>query len=282
LVKEFAPVFDVNDLLNLQKAHIYIKLLVDGIAAPAFSSQTLPPKDIPNSYRDQVVEHSRAVYGRPRDEVEAMIDETAGYRQKREAEQAHKTAQDSLNKASSLAIHPPKPAATPIAVPVATPAPQPVLAPAPTPVLINPIVQLPVVADEVGKGIVTAPEQVSESVVPYNEEGEESRVERQEKPLKIMEGLVWKEVAQKGGSKWYLGEPEEAVRARQAEKLRLKELATESPTLVSPTEQTSNEDIPVTSGVMSRSEVVEPAVWQSGPLSTVSTLREGESINLPL
>ncbi|MCD6371856.1 MAG: type IV secretion system DNA-binding domain-containing protein, partial [Candidatus Aenigmarchaeota archaeon] len=54
LEKEFLPDFDKNDLVNLPKYHIYLRLMVDGIATRPFLSQTLPPLVKPEkSWREE-------------------------------------------------------------------------------------------------------------------------------------------------------------------------------------------------------------------------------------
>ena len=73
LVKEFEPVFENNDLVNLDKYHIYIKLLVDGIASPAFSGQTLPPSEKITGNAEEITELSRKRYSKPRALVEQKI-----------------------------------------------------------------------------------------------------------------------------------------------------------------------------------------------------------------
>ena len=47
LEKEFMPEFLQNDLVNLSKANIYIKLMIDGVASRPFSAETMPPQKIP-------------------------------------------------------------------------------------------------------------------------------------------------------------------------------------------------------------------------------------------
>ncbi|MEK7096639.1 MAG: type IV secretion system DNA-binding domain-containing protein, partial [Patescibacteria group bacterium] len=59
LVKEFEPVFEANDLVNLDKYQIYIKLLIDGISSPAFSARTLPPVDKITGNGEAVINQSR-------------------------------------------------------------------------------------------------------------------------------------------------------------------------------------------------------------------------------
>lgn len=73
LVKEFEPVFDNNDLVNLDKYNIYIKLLIEGIASPAFSARTLPPSDKITGNAEKVTEISRVKYSKDRAYVEQQI-----------------------------------------------------------------------------------------------------------------------------------------------------------------------------------------------------------------
>jgi len=77
LEKEFAPEFTSNDLINLDRAHIYVKLLIDGVVSNPFSAVSLPaitltetPKE---SFADLIIEQSRRQYGVPRVAVEKMI-----------------------------------------------------------------------------------------------------------------------------------------------------------------------------------------------------------------
>ncbi len=74
LEKEFMPEFLQNDLVNLSKANIYIKLMIDGVASRPFSAETMPPQKIPlESYRDVIIKNSRDHYGTPRSVVESRI-----------------------------------------------------------------------------------------------------------------------------------------------------------------------------------------------------------------
>src|SRR3989344_2158576 len=76
LEKEFAPAFTANDLVNLAKWQIYLKLMIDGVASSAFSANTLPPWPGPEiSYKDEIIKYSRETYARPREEVEKKINE---------------------------------------------------------------------------------------------------------------------------------------------------------------------------------------------------------------
>ena len=74
LEKEFQPVFDAEDLVNLGFAQIYLKLMLNGVSSKPFSAKTLPPIEPDHeSHRDEIRELSREKYGRPRDAVEEEI-----------------------------------------------------------------------------------------------------------------------------------------------------------------------------------------------------------------
>ncbi len=75
LEKEFEPVFLQNDIVNLPKYNIYLKLMIDGIAGDAFSATTLPPIFLGETVENQneVIEYSRKKYSQPRNEVEERI-----------------------------------------------------------------------------------------------------------------------------------------------------------------------------------------------------------------
>lgn len=100
LVKEFEPVFDQNDLVNLEKFHIYIKLLVDGIAASAFSAQTLSPRLIEENLFDEMVEHSRRCYAQDRSVVESQIEKLTGIKERLDAQRAAKEVTKKLENAA--------------------------------------------------------------------------------------------------------------------------------------------------------------------------------------
>lgn len=73
LAKEFAPVFDEMDFVNLPHHHIYLKLMIDGVTSQPFSAVTLPLPANGISDRDEIIRESRRRYGRPRKEVEQKI-----------------------------------------------------------------------------------------------------------------------------------------------------------------------------------------------------------------
>lgn len=74
LEEEFEPVFSASDLVSLPKYQIYLRLMIDGVASPAFSAVTLPPfsKSV-HSFRQKIIGTCRERYGTPRRQMEAGI-----------------------------------------------------------------------------------------------------------------------------------------------------------------------------------------------------------------
>ncbi|HBL39823.1 TPA: hypothetical protein DDZ10_04110 [Candidatus Uhrbacteria bacterium] len=70
---EFAPKFIEDDLVNLPKANIYLKLLCNGISTDPFSATTLPPICVPINNADKVIESSRRQWTIARSIVEERI-----------------------------------------------------------------------------------------------------------------------------------------------------------------------------------------------------------------
>lgn len=74
LEKEFEPIFTMNDLVNLPKYNIYLKLMIDGIAGDAFSATTLPPATLDNPDIDEkVIAVTRERYAATQADVEDKI-----------------------------------------------------------------------------------------------------------------------------------------------------------------------------------------------------------------
>ena len=88
LEKEFAPAFEMNDLVNLDKYSIYLKLMIDGVASPAFSATTLPPlSTVPKKgLKEKIINVSRERYSKNRVEVEAKIARWTGMKIENEEE----------------------------------------------------------------------------------------------------------------------------------------------------------------------------------------------------
>jgi CxxC-x17-CxxC domain-containing protein len=75
LVKEFTPVFTEEDIVNLPKYEMYLKLMIDGIASDPFSAKGMPPlkpEDKTNNV-EKVIQYSRQKYASKREVVEEKI-----------------------------------------------------------------------------------------------------------------------------------------------------------------------------------------------------------------
>jgi hypothetical protein len=74
LVKEFEPVFNINDFLNLDLRNFYIKMAISGQTASPFSAQTLT-LNVPKSNQiSKIVELTRKKYAKSRDVVEKELE----------------------------------------------------------------------------------------------------------------------------------------------------------------------------------------------------------------
>lgn len=74
LEKMFDPTFTAQDLVGLGFAQIYLSLMIDGVGSRPFSAQTLGPIEEPVvTYVKEILAHSKVTYGKPRKEVEEMI-----------------------------------------------------------------------------------------------------------------------------------------------------------------------------------------------------------------
>ncbi|KPJ71615.1 hypothetical protein AMJ50_01230 [Parcubacteria bacterium DG_74_3] len=80
LEKEFAPKFIAEDLVNLTKYNIYLKLMIEGIAGRPFSAQTLAPfEPVEASNKDKIIKVSQERYGTKRAIVEEKINRWVGF-----------------------------------------------------------------------------------------------------------------------------------------------------------------------------------------------------------
>jgi hypothetical protein len=75
---EFAPTFTPEDLVNLPKYHIYLKLMVDGVSTPPFSASTLGPVTNAQGSTERVIAQSRERYAEPRPLIEEKVLKWAG------------------------------------------------------------------------------------------------------------------------------------------------------------------------------------------------------------
>lgn len=78
LVKEFTPTFIEEDIVNLPKYQIFLKLMIDGVASRPFSAMTMPPIGKPTGSHDKVVRVSRERYSTNKDEIEDKITRWSG------------------------------------------------------------------------------------------------------------------------------------------------------------------------------------------------------------
>lgn len=94
-------ILNTNDLMNLAKYDIYLKLLIEGMPSPAFSATTFPPvKKMSNVDSEQDIEVIRRVtrekYSQPREFIEWKIRVFA--RKLLEEERKYKEEKESRNK----------------------------------------------------------------------------------------------------------------------------------------------------------------------------------------
>ena len=76
LEKEFFPTFTQEDLVNLSKFEIYIKLMIDGVTSEGFSAKTLPPVALTEEaagVKDKIINITRERYAKPREVIEDRI-----------------------------------------------------------------------------------------------------------------------------------------------------------------------------------------------------------------
>lgn len=80
LETEFAPYFSQEDLVNLTKYDVYLKLMIDGVASNPFSATTLPPfgKEDMTDNLEKVIKVSRERYAREKEIVEDKISRWSG------------------------------------------------------------------------------------------------------------------------------------------------------------------------------------------------------------
>jgi len=74
LEPEFIPEFIIDDLVNLDKYNIYLKLMIDGAASRAFSAVTLPPlPKLDKSNREKIISASRERHTTSREDIEQKL-----------------------------------------------------------------------------------------------------------------------------------------------------------------------------------------------------------------
>ncbi len=72
--KEFKPTFLPEDFTNIGRFQMYLKLMIDGVTSSAFSATGISPWPRPDqSFVQEIIDSSRALYSHPRKEVEEHI-----------------------------------------------------------------------------------------------------------------------------------------------------------------------------------------------------------------
>lgn len=74
LAKQFAPIFDIDDLQFLPNFNTVVRMMIGGVPVQPFSMATLPPLGNPNQQLAEALKQlSAAKYGRPKNTVESEI-----------------------------------------------------------------------------------------------------------------------------------------------------------------------------------------------------------------
>ncbi len=73
LAKEYMPTFIEEDIVNLAKYQIFLKLMIDSVASQPFSAMTLPPIGARTGSAEKVIKVSRERYAKPRASIEDKI-----------------------------------------------------------------------------------------------------------------------------------------------------------------------------------------------------------------
>ncbi len=109
--KEFAPVFTMDDIVNLSAYQVYMRLMIDGVGSKPFSATMLPPMERPAmSYAQAIIAHSRATYGKP---VFAVSEEVSKFYSSFKEEKKLKEPEGSTLKVRTIRDDTPLPEARP-------------------------------------------------------------------------------------------------------------------------------------------------------------------------
>lgn len=79
LEKEFMPIFTENDLVNIPKHTVILKLMINGVASDPFTAETLPPGTYEKTDNgEKIIRVSRERYANPVSDVEDKITKWMG------------------------------------------------------------------------------------------------------------------------------------------------------------------------------------------------------------
>lgn len=81
---EMNPVFTPEDLVNLPKWNIYLKLMIDGAASQPFSASALPPIGMPTGSYEKALRVSRERYATKKSVIEEKIEKWWGFGEEEE------------------------------------------------------------------------------------------------------------------------------------------------------------------------------------------------------
>jgi hypothetical protein len=98
LAKEFAPTFTAEDLTNLERYQIYLRMTVDGISSAPFSATTLPLPKNKTENLEKILKVSRERYSTSRVFVEQKLNSWAEELDKIKIDGDQKAKQDKYNK----------------------------------------------------------------------------------------------------------------------------------------------------------------------------------------
>ncbi|HJN84837.1 MAG TPA: type IV secretion system DNA-binding domain-containing protein [Patescibacteria group bacterium] len=87
LEQEMMPRFIPEDMINLPKYSVYVKLMIDGVSSAPFSAGTLPPIAKITGSEEKVIRGSRERYGRSREEVEESVLKWIGFEEGKDVEE---------------------------------------------------------------------------------------------------------------------------------------------------------------------------------------------------
>lgn len=75
MLRYFEPKFEEHDLVHMHNRHFVISMTIEGEKVPAFSAISLNLPPLSDDVSEQIIEHSRAQFGIPRELVERSVGE---------------------------------------------------------------------------------------------------------------------------------------------------------------------------------------------------------------
>ena len=91
---EFMPRFVPEDIINLPKYQVYLKLMIDGVTSQPFSAATLPPIAVRTGSLQKVIDQSRERYAGNREKIEEKVSEWSGFGDDVDVEEEMKKVKD--------------------------------------------------------------------------------------------------------------------------------------------------------------------------------------------